>query len=310
MVVEAFRSLDSSQIPQTYEEVSRERMRNSLEARVLELNPEIDSTVPQPLSQIIDVIVSYHYNNRHHQNLKRLGTFTRFAAGGDLNQRLYEAGLTEIAGESEDSKRARILARPYTSTATTAGLQSAVLSNPAFSGRVRGTYFVYSPATGISTVSVLARGDGQDPAQLMGVALQSLIDEVIAYLGRDDVGAQGSQFTANTLRTGVVRLWGANIVGEAFGGRQFSDVHEEATDALKTWIDTSLNFGNRIRAQDIYRILDTIPGSSWQITSMGDLNSALAGRFTGTGVNDLAARPAQAWLGVLGTSILITEGRT
>ena len=275
MVTEAFRFITQEDAPQAFEEIDRQAMLNDLVRRIVELNPQIDLTVPQPGMQIVDAVVSYLFNSRQYQNNLRLGTYTRFATGGNLVQRGNEAGLIQGDNESQESFRHRILTTPYVSTLTIAGLQALVIRN--FSAEViPPVIFSYDRTTGVTTFRLLAiQGNNLPTADLN--------ERVREYLSRPENSAEASSFSpANPTITEAYAS--INIVSR-------EDVESQAIAAIDAYKQRTFALGNTIRQQDIYRALSTIPNAVFTIISLNtvSLTNPALGDIASPGV-DVALR--------------------
>lgn len=300
MVVEAFRFLTPQDVPTWFEEIDHDAIRNFLENRIIELEPELDLTIAQPGSRLIDVEAGYHYNARNHQNNLRLATLTRFATGADLEQKGFEWGLRRNTGESDESFRARILAAPYAAhgSATFTGLEALILSNPVFSDQVISIAFTYSAASNITTFYILAKNTGQRVNALRGLPTTALNTAVDNFLSRSSISLAGDSFVA---KDPTVTRWYSRIrITNLAPGETFTNLRDLATLRVSEYIDMTYRLGNSITEQDIYNALDHSTLRGRAVFSIVSLNTV---SLTNTGrANIESPNTTTALLGIIGAA--------
>lgn len=287
MAVSTFRYLDAEEIPQTFEKVDRDAIRARVERDVVALEPLIDTSVPQPASQMLDVFSSYQFNARLYQNNLRLGTFVRFAVDADLRERARERGIIPLVGEPNDTLRRRVQAAPYGSTATVAGLERAVFTQ--FAASVRSINFAYSAVTGTTTFTLLAAEGGQQANADLGTPTTAALNAVDSYLSGDAVSVLGGQDFVGQAPT--LTKWFANITVSPFSSRIASAVAE----ALTAWQERTYALNNVVTEQILYGVFNTATALSGVSIRIDSLNTV---GLSDTSSGDLASTPTSALLGV------------
>ena len=293
MVVSVFRFIEQEEVPEFFIRVSRSDMVNAIEKALIALIPSIDLTVPQPASQIADVVASYIYNAMRFQTNLNLQTLTRFSQGAALRQKAYEKGVTVLETDSDDVIRTRVLLKPYSNnTATKVGLEASVLTNDTFISEVIAISFDYDATTGVTTFRPLAKRDGQKSGAVRGIPSDNLKISLGQYLSSEAISVIGQQFLAADPT--VTKFYLTLDVTLALG-QDFAEVSGRITQKLTDWIDRTYSLGNIIRQQDIYNILQD------EVVRISKLNTD-----NGSSVEDLTApNDRTAYLGVLGETIVI-----
>ena len=254
----------------------------TLEANLVHLNPEIDMTVPQPASQILDACAEALYNAFALQNNVNLQLYVQFALGVSLRQLALERGVEIDPDDSLQTTRNKIMNKPFAgSTSTQASLQATVLTDNTLSPKVRSIYFLTDRATLDTTFYPLAKGDGQKENTPLGTPTDALKAELTTFLNGDDVAQLFDQFIS---ADPTITLWYATINARniSFDGT-FNDIVVATRAELNKWIDDSYTLNNTIRQEDIYRALSAVAGVGFEIVRLNTVSP------TDNGLGDIAS---------------------
>ncbi|MCY4514147.1 MAG: hypothetical protein OXC69_03265 [Candidatus Tectomicrobia bacterium] len=289
MTVEVFRFLDAEDAPQWCLPVTRDAVRQALEADVLQRIPQIDSTVPQPLSNILDLVASYIHNTSLLHNNAGNMTVRRFATGAALVLRAAEVGVTPNPGESDESIRQRADAAALPAASLTySGLERAALLSQ-YSAMLRSVAFQYVPATGTVQYTLLGSDIGDVDGQPRGTPTAALIAGVGALFSSAAVAPLGVRSFAHVMPT--ITPWYMTIQAELLPGAP--SVVALITTLLEQYIGRTYALGNQVTQQSLYRALNSVPGADLKITRLNIDD--------GAGLDDIKARTDQeALLGVIG----------